>query len=609
VLAVPVYALPILMGARPDDATVERLEKLAASIITALSVVLLYWALADVTTRGWALVIALVYALGTTSLSMSSQALWQHGPSQFFLALTLWFLVRGRSDERYFGYAGFPMAAAVAMRPTDLLIVLPVAAWIVYAYRSRVRSLVLWALPPALLMVGYHAAYFWTTDHGYGGTAPPVWALFTQMPLSEGLPGVLVSPSRGLFVYSPVFLFSLIGMVAVWRRGPTLWRALSLGPPLVVLVIAKWLTWWGGHSWGPRLLGDLAPILCFFLYPVVPLLNRRWIARVAFVILALWSIGTHALGAWLYDRRWDSLATEGSYARLWPWNESSLAFYGREALVRLSLAEPSATGSGPGGQPSARGLAASYAVGPAPDEVMSGERFVIPLSATNVGDRVWPAVTPGDRGVVRLGWRWYRGTQEMAGGREFLLADVRPGRTARFDARVVAPPSPGDYTLVLGLVSESIAWFDEPGQRPIRLPVSVTARNAGRLLTQPLAPRGPAPTATIATDRRSYRRDEAVDLRVVLASRHHPRNLDAYLVLDGVDGQPLFFDGRTAPRPAEPEWPQWGRNLPLPARANGRFRVPLSALAPGAYRWYVVITEPGAYRPVARGSTEFTVEP
>jgi hypothetical protein len=160
VLAVPIYILPILAGVKPDGVWPARLEKLSAAIITALSVLFLYWALRGVTSPGWTLVIALVYALGTSSLSVSSQGLWQHGPSQLFLAFGLYFLVKGLSDDRYLGYVGLPMAAAIVMRSTNLLLVLPVAAWIVYAHRRRAVSLALWALAPAAALAAYYVAYF-----------------------------------------------------------------------------------------------------------------------------------------------------------------------------------------------------------------------------------------------------------------------------------------------------------------------------------------------------------------------------------------------------------------------------------------------------------------
>jgi hypothetical protein len=609
VMALPVYAVPIVLGVKPDSVWAGRLEKLSAAIITALSVLFLFWALRDVTSHGWAFVIALVYALGTSSLSMSSQGLWQHGPSQLFLSLGLYFLVKGLSDDRYLGYTGFPMAAAVVMRSTDLLIVLPVAAWIVYNHRRTAWSLLFWALPPAAALAAYYVVYFGTPDQGPGHTTAPVWALFAQMPLSEGLPGVLVSPSRGLFVYSPVLLFSVAGMIMLWRRGPALWRALSLGVAMVVLLISKWLTWWGGHSWGPRLLADLDPILCFFLYPVTPHLDRRRLMKGVFVILALWSISAHALGAFLYDRRWDAQVPEQTNARLWLWSESPLAFYGRELLFTANWpdwlsAHPPQIGSRVSGS-----FAASYQVGPAPAEVMSGERFVVSLSAVNTSREVWHAAAPGGRGAVRLGWRWYRGDQEVAAGREFLLSDVAPGRSAQFKARIIAPALPGDYTLVLDLVSELVAWYGDHGQKPIRLPVRVLPLDITRMLSEPIRTTASAPLATLATDRPTYRSDETLDLIVTLEYPHYPRSFDAYLILEQPDGQPLFFDGHSRPRPAEAAWPPWVRGLPLPARVNGRFAIPLSMFATGSYRWHLLLTAPGAYHAVARAAVEFRIRP
>jgi hypothetical protein len=603
-IAAPIYLLPIAFGAEPLAWAV-RLEKLAAAIITALSVLVLYWALRHVTTSGWAYAIAVVYALGTSSLSVSGQALWQHGPSQLFVALTLYCLVRGRSDDRYFGYAGFPMAAAVAMRSTDLLLVAPVAAWIVLAHRRQWWRFAVSALVPATALAGYSAAYFGRPDAGPGHTAAPVWALFAQTPLAEGLRGVLISPGRGLLVYSPVLAFSIVGMCLVWRRGPAVWRALSLGPPLVVLVIAKWMTWWGGHSWGPRLLADVAPIMCFLLYPVTPIMDRRRLLKALFVVLAIASIAAHALGAWLYDGRWDGLAAGQVRTRLWSWSEGPLAFYGREGLLRLGLllgwrAQPDA----PPGT-----LAASYQIGDVPAAVLSGERFVVSLVATNTGTRTWPAIAPDERGAVRLGWRWYRGDREVAAGRDPLFADVPPHGSAEFAAKVVAPLEPGDYTLIFDLVSEHVTWFTERPQAPMRRSVIVRPREVTAMLSGPIAPLRRAPRARISTDRASYRAGDPIHLAVALVNPGRPRGFDGYLLLERGDGPPLFFDGHRMPRAPAGPWPPWVRGLPLPARADGRFRVRLDGLPPGRYRWHAVLTEPGAYRAVARASTEFTLAP
>src|SRR5437870_9543736 len=76
-LALPVYAGPALAGA-PARLWAARLDKLSAAVITALSVIFVFWALAGLVERRWALGIAAIYAFGTSSWSVSSQALWQH---------------------------------------------------------------------------------------------------------------------------------------------------------------------------------------------------------------------------------------------------------------------------------------------------------------------------------------------------------------------------------------------------------------------------------------------------------------------------------------------------------------------------------------------------
>ena len=65
--------------------------------MVALSAVVLHAALRLLCSPVSALILTLVYGLGTSSLSVSSQGLWQHGPSQLALAAVLYCLVRGRT--------------------------------------------------------------------------------------------------------------------------------------------------------------------------------------------------------------------------------------------------------------------------------------------------------------------------------------------------------------------------------------------------------------------------------------------------------------------------------------------------------------------------------
>ena len=613
VLVLPIYALPVLVGA-PVESWAPGLEKLSAAAIAALSMVLLFWALGGVVSRRWALGIALIYAFGTSTWSVSSQGLWQHGPSQLFLALLLVCLVKGMSDERFLAYAGFAMSAAVVMRYIDLLIVLPVAVCILATRPHLALRFALWALAPLIGFFAYNLAYFGAMVGGSGSTNVPIWAFFVQVPLVEGLRGTLLSPSRGLFVYSPVLLFSVGGLVWVALRGPLLFRALAAGVVVVVPVVAKWYQWWGGDSWGPRLLADTAPLLAFFLYPVTRLLDRHALLKVVFVLLAATSVTAHGLGAFFYDRRWEGIVDVAhDEAPLWSWRQSPLVFYGREAvsLVWPGMASPS-TGA-PTSADSPTLLRAAYTATPIPSEAIAQESLRVAVTATNTGRAVWLGSPPGlrtsDAGMVRLGWRWLRDRVDVDGGRAFLWSNVFPGRGARFTATIHAPPLPGDYTLTIDLVSEAVTWFADQGTTPIRVAVAVRPGDPQRFLSERLATGAPAPTATISTDRASYHRGDVLHLTMELYNPHYPRWLDGYLVRQGPDGDVWFYDGRDPPRPAKLPWATWGRALPLPARATGRFALPLSDVLPGIYRWYIVLAEAGTYRPVTRAATTFNVDP
>jgi hypothetical protein len=610
VLALPVYVLPVLAGLPPTSAWVGHLEKLAAALVTALSVVLLFRALGLVVSRRWALGIAAVYALGTSSLSASSQGLWQHGPSQLFLALGLYWLARGLGEERYLGPVGFALASAMVMRATNLLLVLPLAAWILYRHPAvRLRFIGLALLPIAGVGL-YTLRYFGLEGAGWGHARVSMLAFFAQVPWLEGLAGLLSSPSRGLFVYSPVLVFSLFGIAAVWRHGPPLLRALSLGPILVFLLIGKWFMWWGGHTFGPRILADTTPVLAFLLYPVTGYLDRRRLARGIFALCAVLSIAAHALGAFFYDGRWDGLArVDRDYSRLWTWRGSPLPFYAREALGAALRPRPGAAGGQPTSADSPALLSAAYALEPLPQSIHAGEALPIVLTATNTGRAVWLASAPGDRGVVRLGWRWYRGDREVLAGREALPSDVWPGGAIRLTSRIMPPGEAGDYALVLDLVSEHVTWFSAQGGQPLAAGLRVLDLDPARLLAAPPGPEAAAPSVSVATDRPAYRRGDVLGLAIELRNPERPRSFDAYLILQGPGGEMWFYDGYGLSGPERRPWAAWATRLPLPARITGRFAVPTAALAPGRYAWHLALTEPGAHGSRARASAAFTLDP
>jgi hypothetical protein len=347
ILALPVYLLPVLGGLAPQSSLLPELEKLAASLITAFSVVILLGALHRLTREHIAWAIAVVYAFGTSSLSTSSQALWQHGPSQLFLCLTLYWSIRGLEDPRCSAYAGFALAAAIICRPTNVLVALPIGAYMLQERRDQLVGFLVASLPPLFLYMIYNMWYFSSPlMTGFGGTAVSPSSFWTassyllSTPLWEGLMGILVSPSRGLLIYSPILVFALVGMVMVWRKsGHVFLKYLSLSPFLPVFLAAKWVNWWGGHSYGPRLLADITPILCLYLYP--PFERGEVVRLLKFTLIGLCvlSVSFHALGAF-GSGSWNSTPTnvDQTPERLWSWVDSPLAYYAIEVSTEVKRA-------------------------------------------------------------------------------------------------------------------------------------------------------------------------------------------------------------------------------------------------------------------------------
>jgi hypothetical protein len=476
-LALPFY-LPSAIGRVSSQSLFpEQLEKVSAATLAALSAVLLNLVLRRLTSRAFALLITVVYALGTSSLSVSSQALWQHGPSQLALSAALYCVVRGRSEPRWVGLAGFPLALAVVCRPTDAIIALTLAAYVCIHHRSSVGTLMFTGFPPALFQLWYNATYFAnpfrTQFPLLGSWATPLW---------EGLSGILLSPSRGLFVYSPILLLSVFGMARAWQRnGDPLLRYASVGVLLTILLYGKWGMWWGGSSYGPRLLADLTPSLALALYPLKDVFRRKWACQVVFVIFALWSIGAHAMGAFWDDNRWNQMFHHDADAfrqRLWLWTDNQLVNAPRDIYTRIGIVLR--------GLPTSRTapelLAASYLTNlPSNLTVTAPHPIHISLEAINEGQAVWLAWAKHYKGTVRLGWRWRTREHYLPGmsGRVSLRYDVLPRQSHDFRIAIDPPRALGTYLLEVGLVSEGVAWFSDRGTPNLQITVNVDAVSGG----------------------------------------------------------------------------------------------------------------------------------
>jgi hypothetical protein len=106
-----------------------------------------------------------------------------------------------------------------------------------------------------------------------------------------------------------------------------------------------------------------------------------------------------------------------------------------------------------------------------PPTFVAGVQQTVDVRVANLGLSTWRWGSDA-RPAVRLGYRWWSGSEEVrerAALRTALPADVPPGRTAVVPVHVVAPAGAGAYELELDLLHDDVRWFGVGASRPVRV--------------------------------------------------------------------------------------------------------------------------------------------
>ncbi len=298
-------------------------DKLASSLLCAISVGL-FSLLAYDTLRGrYFYLTIIIFALGTSMWSTVSRAFWMHCPSVLMLVITLYFLLKGEQNSKYIAYVGATVALAFIFRPTNIVSVILITSYVALAYRQHLFYYLLAALPFALLYVGYNESVFGNVFGNY----TRIDRLGIHGQFYEALLGNLVSPARGLFVYSPIFVFSCIGL---WLN-----RSRLLVQLLMAVIICHWLListyshWWAGHSYGPRFFSDMLPFLSYglilFLHQVSQMSKK---VKIFMYAAALCSVLINANGGLNKSAfMWNIIPVniDDHPQRLWDWSDPQFA--------------------------------------------------------------------------------------------------------------------------------------------------------------------------------------------------------------------------------------------------------------------------------------------
>jgi hypothetical protein len=309
--------------------------KSTATLLVALAAVVCYVTAGYSLPRRKAVLLAIGLALGTGWWSAASQTLWQSESAVLGLALAVAGFVRLDDDPhgsrtRALLVCGLALALTSRSQLAPAIGVLLAGVW----YRApRLSAVIVTAgvAAAAAALTAYNVRCFGNVF----GALPLVIELnrdvhgtaATFRPAVDGALGLLFSPSRGLLVFSPVVFVAFFGIrdaVRAGVRSPNAWCLLAA--IVQYLLYSTYAVWWGGHTYGPRYLLDILPLLV----PLAAAALRHphaWPWHAAAVAALAWSTAVAATGAFVYPHEaWntDPVDVDRYHERLWSIADSQI---------------------------------------------------------------------------------------------------------------------------------------------------------------------------------------------------------------------------------------------------------------------------------------------
>jgi hypothetical protein len=282
-----------------------------------------------------AMLVSLGFGLGTLAWPYSKYA-WSEPVTALFLLLAIWgaYEAAQASSWCWALASGLALGLAIGSKITMALVVPMIAGYLLFAnpsvgLRQRTVRRVLPFLAPlvaAMVVIGLFDLVRFGSVLNTGYNIESVRAAVRVWP-PEGILGLLVSPGKSLFLYSPLAVLGMIGLVVLGRRRTAVALLLALIVVGQVLTVGVLAIWPGDLAWGPRYL---VPVAALLVLPAGAALRWTGYRGFGWLFAGLVAAGLLVnLGAVLLDQRvtYDSLVRAGvppaEFNRLRYWNPAT----------------------------------------------------------------------------------------------------------------------------------------------------------------------------------------------------------------------------------------------------------------------------------------------
>jgi hypothetical protein len=227
-----------------------------------------------------------------------------HANSLFAVSLFVFIWYKTRGDRRMWGWVALGAAGGLMMlvREQDGLFAVIPAIESLWQYRERLfgrnwgrvvallRGNIAFLVTMVVVFAPQLAAYKITNGH-FGPSQTVSQKIIWSAPNALA---VLFSPEHGLFVWSPIVIFGVIGLFFLFRKDKMLAVCLLVAFLAQVYMAGSFKTWSMAGSFGARRFVNATVVFALGLAALTTVLNRRVpkgvLAGVAAVFIA-WNLG------------------------------------------------------------------------------------------------------------------------------------------------------------------------------------------------------------------------------------------------------------------------------------------------------------------------------
>jgi hypothetical protein len=283
-LAVPFYVIGKYFNT-PEN-TVSIMNLLVGS---ATAVLVFMFAIALGYDNRSSVLISIFYGIASFAWPLVKQP-FDHTVETFFVLLSVYsiYLYTLNHSSRFLFLSAFGLGFAFITRLSTIL-VLPSIFIILtnghvkkteglkISFKHIIKDIVLFSLIfiPFLCLNGWYNHYRFGSffETGYALIASRTGInFFSGTPLFTGLSGLIASPGKGFFFYSPIAILFFFAFKSFLKKYPALTSAFIVLITSHLIIISKNIYWHGDWAWGPRYLLVLTP---FFIIPIAELLHSQ----------------------------------------------------------------------------------------------------------------------------------------------------------------------------------------------------------------------------------------------------------------------------------------------------------------------------------------------